>query len=119
MIASICPKLPMRDLQKTAHYYTHYLGFSIIGKYPDYLIVSRDGIELHFFMHRTIEVEQNDGQVYFRVTEIDRLYEEWLLNGVSIHPNGPLETKPWGQREFSVLDPDFNLLTFGEPLMRN
>jgi hypothetical protein len=25
-----------------------------------------------------------------------------------------LETKPWGQREFSLLDPDNNLLTFGE-----
>ena len=34
--------------------------------------------------------------------------------GIVKHPNGPLETKPWGQKEFSILDPDNNLLTFGE-----
>jgi len=27
-----------------------------------------------------------------------------------------LETKPWGQKEFSVLDPDNNLLTFGQSI---
>jgi hypothetical protein len=39
-----------------------------------------------------------------------------LKNKVNIHPNGPLTIKPWGQKEFSVLDPDNNLLTFGEGL---
>ncbi|MGB3775037.1 MAG: VOC family protein, partial [Leeuwenhoekiella sp.] len=31
-------------------------------------------------------------------------------------PNGQLKTKAWGQKEFSILDPDFNLLTFGQNL---
>jgi hypothetical protein len=35
-------------------------------------------------------------------------------SGVPIHPNGKLELKPWMQKEFSILDPDHNLLTFGE-----
>jgi len=35
---------------------------------------------------------------------------------VSIHPDGNLEAKPWGQKEFSILDPDNNLLTFGEEI---
>jgi hypothetical protein len=30
------------------------------------------------------------------------------------HPNGHLAIKPWGQKEFSILDPDNNLLTFGQ-----
>lgn len=34
---------------------------------------------------------------------------EWVM-----HENGRLENKPWGQREFSVSDPDNNLLTFGQ-----
>jgi hypothetical protein len=42
------------------------------------------------------------------------LYQTFLDNKVAIHPNGNLATKPWGQREFSVLDPDNNLLTFGQ-----
>ena len=29
-----------------------------------------------------------------------------------IHPNDPLALKPWGNREFSIVDPDGNLVTF-------
>lgn len=29
------------------------------------------------------------------------------------HEEFRLQTKPWGQKEFSLLDPDNNLLTFG------
>jgi hypothetical protein len=39
-----------------------------------------------------------------------------IKNGVSIHPNGSLEIKPWKQKEFSILDSDYNLLTFGEAI---
>jgi catechol 2,3-dioxygenase-like lactoylglutathione lyase family enzyme len=31
-----------------------------------------------------------------------------------VHPNATLEDKPWGTREFAVLDPDGNLITFYE-----
>ena len=30
---------------------------------------------------------------------------------------GHLQIKPWGQKEFSLLDPDYNLLTFGESML--
>jgi hypothetical protein len=39
-----------------------------------------------------------------------------LANKTPIHPNGKLQNKPWGQREFALLDPDNNLLTFGQSL---
>lgn len=47
---------------------------------------------------------------------MDELYKSFLENKVSIHPQGELQTKTWGQREFSLLDPDNNLLTFGQPI---
>ena len=31
-----------------------------------------------------------------------------------VHPNGALADKPWGTREFAILDPDGNLLTFSQ-----
>lgn len=34
----------------------------------------------------------------------------------TIYPNGQLGIKPWGQKEFSILDPDNNLLTFGQSM---
>jgi hypothetical protein len=116
MIQSIVPKLPMRNKVLTKAYYLEQLGFELLGTqdYPDYLMVKKDAIELHFFLFPALDPLQNYGQVYLRTKEIDRLYEYFLERKVSIHPNGPLETKPWGQREFSLLDPDHNLLTFGQ-----
>ena len=43
-------------------------------------------------------------------------YNELLKKNITIHPNSPLEIKPWGQKEFALLDPDNNLLTFGQAL---
>lgn len=114
MLTAFIPKLPMRDLAATRAFYMDQLGFAVNGQYPDYLIVERDGLELHFFRHRELDPLTNDGQVYIRVNEIDALYRSLVDRGVSIHPNGALSTKPWGQREFALLDPDHNLLTFGE-----
>jgi hypothetical protein len=57
---------------------------------------------------------ENYGQVYIRTNDIENVYETFLKNGVAIHPNDPLQIKPWGQKEFSLLDPDHNLLTFGQ-----
>lgn len=116
MIQSVHPKLPMRNKKDTQQYYINKLGFKMVGNhdYPHYLMVSKDAVELHFFLHEALIPEDNYGQVYIRVSNIENFYQTLLDHKVSIHPNGYLENKPWGQREFSLLDPDKNLLTFGE-----
>lgn len=116
MLTKINPKLPMRDKAITQEYYINKLGFQIYGNndFDDYLMVHKDNVEIHFFAFKNLDPKENYGQVYIRANDIDELYQTLLDNNVSIHPNGHLETKPWGQREFALLDPDNNLLTFGE-----
>ena len=114
MLTQICPKLPMRNKQTTLDFYTNQLGFNEIGNYENYLIVKKDAIEIHFFEFKNLDIEQNYGQVYIRTNAIDEVYKNLLENNIQIHPNGSLEIKPWGQKEFSLLDPDNNLLTFGQ-----
>ncbi|TAD92669.1 MAG: VOC family protein [Bacteroidetes bacterium] len=114
MLTAIVPKLPMRNMGVTKSYYLSVLGFDELGDYGDYLLVRKDNIEIHFFLFGALDPRENDGQVYIRTVNIDVLYDELLRRGVAIHPNGGLATKPWGQREFSLLDPDNNLLTFGQ-----
>ncbi|MBI1184668.1 VOC family protein [bacterium] len=115
MLQSIHPKLPMRHKLETRRYYTEQLGFKDIGKqdYPGYLILKKDQIELHFFEHNTLNVLENYGQVYIKTVDIEQFYNDLKNRGVEIHPQGSLQTKPWGLKEFSLLDPDHNLLTFG------
>lgn len=117
MLTDIHPKLPMRNKKVTKEFYLNKLGFQPFGDtdFNNYLMVEKDKIQIHFFTFHNLNPTENYGQIYIRTTNIDALYQSLLNNQVAIHPNGQLENKPWGQREFSLLDPDNNLLTFGQP----
>jgi len=116
MFTEIHPKLPMRDKAITRDYYINKLGFreNETEDYEGYLMLHKDKIEIHFFEFKALDPKENYGQVYIRTDDIDGFYQTLKDKNVPIHPNGPLQTKPWGQREFSLLDPDKNLLTFGQ-----
>lgn len=118
MLTAVHPKLPMRDKHATREYYLSQLGFEDIGRedYDGYLLLRKEEVEIHFFEFKALKPRKNYGQVYIRTDDIDRLYQSLLDKGVAIHPNAPLQAKPWGQREFALLDPDNNLLTFGESI---
>jgi hypothetical protein len=117
MLTDINPKIPMRDQSVTKEFYINKLGFQQIGNnYDGYLMVQKDNIQIHFFEFKELDPKENYGQVYIRTDDIDNLYQSMLDKKLAIHPAGPLQTKPWGQKEFAMLDPDNNLLTFGQGL---
>lgn len=118
MLTEISPKLPMRNKEVTREYYINQLGFRQSGNadYEGYLMLQMDRIQIHFFEFKELIPAENYGQVYIRTDNIDQFYQSLIKTGVNIHPNGRLEIKPWGQKEFSLLDPDNNLLTFGETI---
>lgn len=113
MLTDIHPKLPMRDKARTRSFYINQLGFKEFGSadFDGYLMVEKDSIQIHFFEFKDLNPKENYGQVYIRTNDIDALYQELKKNDVAC---SPLEHKPWMQREFSLLDPDNNLLTFGQ-----
>jgi len=108
----------MRDKDVTKEYYLHTLGFQLFGEgdFEGYLMIQKDNVQIHFFEFKGLDPNENYGQVYIRTNDVDQLYQTLLTCQADIHPNGHIETKPWGQREFSVLDPDNNLLTFGQTI---
>ena len=115
MLTDISPKIPMRDKSVTREFYINKLGFQQFGNdYDGYLMVQKDNIQIHFFEFAALDPKENYGQVYIRTDEIDALYQTMLDKKLPIHPAGHLQTKPWRQKEFSMLDPDNNLLTFGQ-----
>lgn len=112
MLISINPKLPMRDKALTKEFYIGKLGFQQFGgDYPAYLMLQCDDIQIHFFEFRELDPKENYGQVYIRTDNIDEWYERARLAGAN---TTELELKPWQQKEFAILDPDNNLLTFGQ-----
>lgn len=116
MLTEVHPKLPMRDKDITRDFYLNKLGFHEFGQadYPGYLMVQKDHVQLHFFEFETLDPKTNYGQVYIRTNDIDHWYSLARQRGVDYKP---VEDKPWRQREFSILDPDHNLLTFGQSIL--
>ncbi len=108
----------MRNKAATKAFYVNQLGFKEFGKtdYDGYLMVEKDNIQIHFFEFSDLNPKENYGQVYIRTNDIDSLYKSFLDKKIAIHPAGHLEIKPWGQKEFALLDPDNNLLTFGQSI---
>ena len=108
LLAAI-PKLASLDIARSLAFYER-LGFTSRGGHADYGIVERDSIQLHLWLCRDPEIPK---QTACRVVVdgIADLFATYSPLGV-IHPNDPLARKPWGVWEFSVLDPDGNLVTF-------
>ena len=106
----------MRDKAATKDFYINKLGFKQSGSfdYDGYLMVEKDKIQIHFFEFKELDPKENYGQVYIRTNDIESLYQSMMDNKINIHPAGYLQSKPWGQIEFALLDPDNNLLTFGQ-----
>ena len=82
--------------------------------FDGYLMLQKDKIQIHFFEFKELNPMENYGQVYIRTDDIEQFYQLLKDKKTDIHPNGHLQVKPWGQKEFALLDPDNNLLTFGQ-----
>lgn len=109
LVAAI-PKLASLDIRRSLVFFEG-LGFRRGGvDYPDYGIVVRDGVQIHFWLCTEPRIPRETA-CRVEVEGIAALYADYQGKGV-IHPNGPLALQPWGVWEFSILDPDGNLVTF-------
>jgi hypothetical protein len=113
----LVPVLPSHDIIETLEFYTGILGFTDSWTF-DANPVTYGGVnhplEIHFFQSDNPDIAQ---WTSFRigVDDLDALYERCQAHGI-VHPNGKLERKPWGLREFSVLDPSGVQIHFYDPL---
>ncbi len=116
MITTVIPKLPFINKEKTLDFYAK-IGFTLLSDYGDYLLLSLNTIEIHFFSYPELIPEKSDFMIYLKVdAAIEKIYQEIQNKGIEIHPNGKLEIKPWHQKEFAIIDPNGTLLTFGQTL---
>ncbi|HTB98561.1 MAG TPA: VOC family protein [Terracidiphilus sp.] len=103
------PELPVLDVERAQEHYRDALGFEIGWLYPDKGIgsVSREKVVI-FFRQRAAPFEP--GIHWLFAEDIDATYMELKSLGANIAE--PLETKPWGLRQFTVKDLDGNVFYF-------
>lgn len=119
---SAIPILPAIDLEATRAFFQN-LGFA--AGYFDpaesggYLIITRGTLELHFFPHPRLGSVENYAGCYWRVDDADALHGEYArlqLPTVGAPSLSAIEDKPWGMREFVLVDPNSNLVRVGHDL---
>ncbi len=112
------PTLPCRSVSAVTEFYRR-LGFEG-GAHEfnsEYAIFRRGAIELHFFTHRELVPAESSAGCYIRVLDVESIYNACSLDGLpssGIPRMERLENKPWGLREFAIVDPDGNLLRIGQ-----
>jgi len=108
--ARAIPILPSPDLSATRDFYRDRLAFLVGVDLPDYLIVRRGQIELHFWRSDDRNLPKVTS-CYIRGGEIAALHAEFSARGVE-HLSD-FTVRPWNMKEFHILDPHGNLLRFG------
>ena len=116
---SAVPILPSRDLRESLAFYER-LGFAMVGAPPDtynYLIVRREGAELHFWLDSDVDPFTTDASCYLRVEDADALHAEWE-SGFEPDPAAGSRLMPpadtdYGMREFALVDRSGNLVRVG------
>jgi catechol 2,3-dioxygenase-like lactoylglutathione lyase family enzyme len=106
------PVLPALNIQDTIRFFEQHLGFTARHQEDEYGIVRRDAVEIHFWRCADRRIAENTS-CRIHVQGVDELYREVVGQGI-VHPNAALETKPWGVREFAIVDASGNLVWFVE-----
>lgn len=139
------PILPARDIPETLALFER-LGFEVRhDEFNGYAMVRRGSIELHFAATPELDPWTSAGMAFVRLDDVCGLYEEFLATGVlplvpaprsellvtervrpelrtkweageSIARMGEIGDQPWGIREFPLMDPNNNLIRFGQVL---
>jgi catechol 2,3-dioxygenase-like lactoylglutathione lyase family enzyme len=112
------PILPARSLRETVAFYAR-LGFEgeIMGVNDDYAILTRGDLELHFFAHPEVVPAESHAGCYLRVVDVDAIHRAFAAAALPRHGIPRIDVlgdKPWGMREFAVVDENGNLLRIGQ-----
>ena len=126
-LQGVHPVLASNDVAASVQFYRR-LGFALTFQdqpsEPQYVVLRRDGVELHVQWADPAQwAHPIDRPAYrFIVTDVDAIYEEFVAAGAISAGSGqgspwaaPADT-PWGTREFHLRDPGQNSLQFYRPL---
>lgn len=104
------PELPFDNVPAAVRYYRDVLGFRINYQQGDLGVMDRDAITV-LLIARTGE-HKGIGSFEVYVSNADDLYEELLVKGARVL--GAPVSRPWGLREFRVIDLEGNRITFAQ-----
>jgi catechol 2,3-dioxygenase-like lactoylglutathione lyase family enzyme len=126
MLQSI-PALPVGDIKKSIGFYCDKLGFTLVHHEDGFAVLMCNEVRIHLWeaSDEGWRSRSNDSPVCtgaesfiagtascrIEVEGIDELYQHIKPLGI-LHPNTSLKDQWWDERDFAVIDPDNNLISF-------
>ena len=110
---AITPRVPVPDVEKALTFYVDQLGFQLGWKWGSpttHANVCRDSISMDLI---ALPAERcGTAMAYVELSGVDAYFAE--LKGRSVPASEPGD-RPYGMRDFEVIDPSGNRIAFGEP----
>ncbi|HDD7351121.1 TPA: bleomycin binding protein [Staphylococcus aureus] len=119
--------LPVGDIKKSIGFYCDKLGFTLVHHEDGFAVLMCNEVRIHLWeaSDEGWRSRSNDSPVCtgaesfiagtascrIEVEGIDELYQHIKPLGI-LHPNTSLKDQWWDERDFAVIDPDNNLISF-------
>lgn len=119
IVTRAIPVLPASDVAASLRWWIECCGFEETFRDatpPTYAGIRRGEAFIHLagvgdpVLARTLG---DQTMVRLNVRGVEALHAEYQRRGGRVHPNGPLQRKPWGT-EFGAIDPNGVCVTFAE-----
>lgn len=111
MLQKAIPVLPTININHSIDFYVLKLGFKAIN-YGNYAILHFKNIEIHLSMNCDQPAGTNTACLIL-VENIEDLYTSYSAKGL-IDVKGKLADRPWGIKEFTIIDNNNNQIRFGK-----
>ncbi len=111
------PMLAVENMDTTLAFYQDVLGFTPFMRSPEYSIVQRDGLLIHFQKAESEEVMRcvrGHTEIYIEVSSIEALWEH-VKTFKDRYRIRDLFDREYGMTEFHISDPNECLVFVGEP----
>lgn len=120
IVQKAIPVLPTANTLASLKWWTEICGFYEVFRDatpPRYAGISRDEIQLHLGLVEDKDLARKVGEqtmVRLVIKDVEDFFVEYQQRNGKVHPNGSLQIKPWGTREFAAIDPNGVCVTFQE-----
>ena len=114
MLTGAATVFTVRDIAKSTEHYREALGFTVsfqYGKPTFYVCLCRDEVSLHLIDAAKTKRLPGNGSVCVFVDDVDAIHAELAKRGANVVK--PPQNYDYGMRDFDVVDPDGNQITFG------
>lgn len=109
---AVAPILACNDVLATAHWYRDVLGFVIDDEWTGetWGMLWAEGSQVFLSLRPELVKTAKGQELLIAAPDVDAVYARHKANGAKIV--SPLQTQPWGLREYTVEDPNGYHLRF-------